>query len=235
MKPNNLKNISIIIPVLNEEDHIGLLLHYLKRYYSPTTVKEILIVDGGSKDDTIKIAREFGIRVIPSEKGRAKQMNLGAIHAQGDVFYFLHVDTFPPKKFDYFVLDAINKGYEAGCFRIKFDNNSWFLQFFSWFSRINHKICRGGDQSLFITKSLFQKTGGFNEDYRVYEDNEFIGRLYKKTSFKILPQHVRTSARKYEEKGMVKLQYHFGVIHIKNYLGAEPDKLYQYYKRNIPL
>ena len=87
--------------------------------------------------------------------------------------------------------------------------------------------------TLFISIELFKKTKGFNEDYIVFEDNEFIGRLYKKASFKILPFHVKTSARKYRKHGVVKLQYHFGVIHLKNYLGAGPEKLYDYYKRKI--
>ena len=102
-------------------------------------------------------------------------------------------------------------------------------------SRINIKICRGGDQSLFITKNLFEKSGRFNEDYLVYEDNEFIGRLYKIVPFKILPHYVKTSARRYEERGKMTLQYHFGIIHLKNYFGAGPEKLYDYYKRKIAI
>ena len=74
---------------------------------------------------------------------------------------------------------------------------------------------------------------GFNENYRVYEDSEFIGRLYKMTHFKVLRQRVITSARKYEQRGTVKLQFHFGVIHLKNLMGAGPDNLYKYYRRKI--
>jgi predicted glycosyltransferase involved in capsule biosynthesis len=149
------------------------------------------------------------------------------------VLYFLHADTFPPKNFDKIILSAIQKGNETGCFRMKFDSESKFLSFFSWFSRINHKICRGGDQSLFITKELFIRSGGYDESYKIYEDNEFIGRLYKLTNFIILPDQVRTSARKYEQIGKFKLQFYFGIIHLKNYLGANPEQLYQYYKRKI--
>ncbi|NNL01967.1 MAG: glycosyl transferase family 2, partial [Eudoraea sp.] len=91
----------------------------------------------------------------------------------------------------------------------------------------------GGDQSLFITRELFNTSGGYNESYKIYEDNEFIGRLYKLTNFIILPDQVRTSARKYEQIGNLKLQFYFGIIHLKNYLGADPEQLYQYYKRKI--
>lgn len=233
MRSDNPRNISIIIPVLNEEPHIGVLLSHIKKCGDHKIINEILVVDGGSSDRTKAIAAAMGAEVLQSAKGRAKQMNYGAKRAKSTLLYFLHADTLPPENFDNIILDAVKKGHEAGCFRMKFDHSSWFLRFFSWFSRLNHKICRGGDQSLFITRELFQNTGGFNEAYIIYEDNEFMGRLYEVTDFKILPQCVQTSARKYKEKGLVKLQYHFGIIHLKKFLGAGPDQLYDYYRRNI--
>ena len=232
MKPSS-KQISIIIPVLNEEGCIGGTLNYLRKNSSVETIKEILVVDGGSTDKTVEIAEAFGAKVISSPRGRAKQMNLGAKNAKGEVLYFLHVDTLPPKKFDYNILEAIEDGHKTGCFQMKFDSDSRFLRFFAWFTRVNIKLCRGGDQSLFITKALFEKSRGFDENYVVYEDNEFIGRLYGMEPFKILPRHVMTSARRYEERGEVVLQYHFGMIHLKNYLGAGPEQLYDYYRRKI--
>ncbi|MEX0290615.1 MAG: TIGR04283 family arsenosugar biosynthesis glycosyltransferase [Flavobacteriaceae bacterium] len=232
MKKSNPR-ISIIIPVLNEEACILRVLQYLEEHSNPNNIKEILVIDGGSRDNTANLAMEQGASVINSPKGRAKQMNRGAKNASGDILYFLHVDTLPPKHFDESILRAIEEDHEVGCFQMRFDSDSRFLSFFAWFTRINHTLCRGGDQSLFITKELFFKAKGFNEDYIVYEDNEFIGRLYKKTYFKILPQRVQTSARRYEERGMVQLQYHFGMIHLNHYLGAGPEKLYQYYRRNV--
>lgn len=227
--------ISIIIPTLNEHICIAPLLTYLNENSSAKNIREILVVDGGSMDDTIEIASDFGAIVLQSEKGRAKQMNFGARKAKGKILYFLHADTLPPKDFDTLILESVSKRHEAGCFRMKFDTSNGFLSFFSWFSRINHKICRGGDQSLYVTKRLFRKTKGFNEAYMVYEDTEFIGRLYQKSDFKVLRQRVVTSARKYKQKGTVKLQYHFGIIHLKNILGAGPEELYDYYKRKIAL
>ncbi|MFS4468583.1 TIGR04283 family arsenosugar biosynthesis glycosyltransferase [Maribacter sp. 2210JD10-5] len=229
----SVPKISIIIPVLNEAAYIKKVLFSIQEHSSSGQIAEILVIDGGSTDDTIKEARSFGVTVVSSPKGRGKQMNLGARLAKGDILYFLHVDTLPPAAFDRSILKAYSDGYQVGCFQMKFDSRSLFLRVFSWFTKLNHKICRGGDQSLFITKKLFEKAGGFNEDYKIYEDNEFIGRIYKMSPFKILPEYVRTSARRYEEKGMVSLQCHFGVIHLKHYFGAAPDDLYQYYKRKI--
>lgn len=227
--------ISIIIPTLNEAIHIAPLLTYLQENSSVKNILEILVVDGGSTDDTLEMASDLGAIPFQSEKGRAKQMNFGALKAKGKILYFLHADTLPPKDFDTFILASVGNGIEAGCFRMEFDTSDWFLSFFSWFSRINHKICRGGDQSLYVTKRLFKNTKGFNEDYVIYEDSEFIGRLYKNSDFKVLPQRVVTSARRYKQKGALKLQYHFGVIHLKNKMGAGPEELYEYYKRKIAL
>jgi len=233
MKLSNKPSISIIIPVLNEESSIVKLLEYIRENSSNANIKEILVVDGGSTDGTKEVASKYDVLILHSEKGRARQMNLGANKAKGKVLYFLHADTFPPKNFDKIILSAVQKGNETGCFRMKFDSDSKFLSFFSWFSRINHKICRGGDQSLFITKELFNTSGGYDESYKIYEDNEFIGRLYNLTNFIILPDQVRTSARKYEQIGKFKLQFYFGIIHLKNYLGADPEQLYRYYKSKV--
>ncbi|MFS4454770.1 TIGR04283 family arsenosugar biosynthesis glycosyltransferase [Maribacter sp. 2304DJ31-5] len=232
MKLNSPK-ISIIIPVLNEADYIGKIIQYLKINSSPQNIQEILIVDGGSTDNTVNVVLDTGVSVLHSEKGRAKQLNLGAKYAQGEILYFLHVDTLPPRNFDENIIQGVLEGNHMGCFKMKFDSNSLFLRFFAWFSRVNHKLCRGGDQSLFLTKRLFEKSGGFNEDYIVYEDNEFINRLYKLGPFKVLPRHVKTSARRYEERGTIPLQCHFGMIHLKHYLGAAPDDLHQYYLKHI--
>ncbi|WP_158974487.1 TIGR04283 family arsenosugar biosynthesis glycosyltransferase [Cellulophaga sp. L1A9] len=232
MKSSNPK-ISIIIPVLNEEQCIGKILNYLTIHSSPEHIEEILIIDGGSTDKTTQIALENGARVVHSSKGRAKQLNTGAKFAKGAILYFLHVDTFPPKNFETLIIKEVQKENKVGCFQLKFDTNSTFLNFFGWLTRLNLSICRGGDQSLYITKKLFLQTDGFNEDYIIYEDNEFIRRVYKLSNFTVLPFQVKTSTRRYDEKGKIILQYHFGVIHLKNYLGAGPEKLYDYYRRKI--
>lgn len=233
MKPAENPHISIIIPVLNEAGNLRSLKIQLESQAHSYESLEILLIDGGSTDDTRSIATDLDFKVISSHKGRAKQMNRGAALASADILYFLHADTLPPKNFDLSIRDSVTNGNKAGCFRMRFDSESPFLKFFSWFSRLNHRLCRGGDQSLFISKDLFYQLGGFDESYTVYEDSEFINRIYKQSTFKILPESVVTSARKYEDRGELALQYHFGVIHLKNYLGAGPEQLYEYYKKNI--
>ena len=240
MGPLNSKyTISIIIPVYNEAETIGSLLHYLLQNIKTPHLAEILVVDGGSGDGTQKIVTEiarsvsFSIELVTSQKGRAVQMNTGAAQANGNILYFLHADTFPPKGFDAALINQVEKGNKAGCFRMKFDGNHLLLRCTQWFTRFNFKLCRGGDQSLFVTKILFYSLKGFDENYVVFEDCEFINRLYDHGHFTVIPDHVVTSARKYQKMGTWRLQYHFSVIHIKYWMGVRYDGLHHYYQKHI--
>jgi rSAM/selenodomain-associated transferase 2 len=231
--------ISIIIPVLNEATTIETLLVHIAETASEGNISEILVVDGGSTDNTKDLVIHYSeksslkVQLITSEKGRAKQMNIGARNATGTVLYFLHADSFPPKDFDSFIISEVEKGNNAGCFRMKFNTNHPLLQFSQWFTQFNFKFCRGGDQSLFITKNIFRELDGFNESYIIYEDCDIINRLYDTYHFTIIPKYIITSSRKYSQIGTWKLQYHFAIIHLKYKLKASPDALFQYYKKHI--
>ena len=226
--------ISIIIPTYNEENYIRLTLTHVTEASTDKYVKEIIIVDGGSTDNTINIASEFkNVKVVSSPKGRAKQLNAGAKVACGKILYFLHADSFPPKCFDKLVVQAIDKGF-AGCFRLKFENPSHFiLRISQWATRLNFLLFRGGDQSLFIKKTAFNYINGFNENFIIYEDMEFINRIYKQFDFKIIKDYVVTSERKFIENGVFYLHFHFLMIHIKYFLGATPQQLHNYYSKYV--
>lgn len=226
--------ISIIIPVYNEVHRIGNFLKQLERKIYNIENIEILVVDGGSSDGSqSKITQTDHLKLIHSEKGRAKQLNAGAQTAKGLLLYFLHCDSYPPQYFDRLIVQAFENGDYAGCFRLKFDWNHPVLMISQWFTRFNHISCRGGDQSLFITKILFDEIKGFDEQYIIYEDNEIISRLYKRKQFVVLPEYVITSARRYKENGVYNLQYHFSIIHLKRNLGHSAESMLEYYKRNI--
>ncbi len=234
MEFEQLMTISVIIPVLNEENSIAKLLEYLLEIQNPKFTKEIIVVDGGSTDATLEVLKTYPrIKVIHSQKGRAIQMNAGAKFSTSDILYFLHCDTFPPKDFDSEINTKVQNRNHSGCFKMKFDSNHIVLKVSQWFTQFNHKSCRGGDQSLFVERNLFEKLNGFNENLTIYEDNEFISRLYKNSIFTIIQKTVVTSARKYHKNGVCKLQFHFLVIHLLNFMGYSNSSLQKYYSKNI--
>ncbi|AFL80187.1 glycosyl transferase [Aequorivita sublithincola DSM 14238] len=244
--------LSIIIPVLNEAETIEKLLSHLSENLSGKNSAEIILVDGGSTDNTkelitdfaksasspvrfLKPDRAFSIQVISSEKGRAKQMNKGATEASGEILYFLHADSFPPKNFDSYIISEVEKGNPAGCFRMKFDHTHWWLQLAGWLTQFSWRASRGGDQSQFITKQLFNEIGGFDETFIIYEDNILINELYERKKFVVIQQWLTTSARLYKQKGIWTLQYHFLIIYVKKWFGADADELYNYYLNHIKI
>src|SRR5690606_27888851 len=234
--------LSIIIPVLNEAETIAELLIHLSENLSGENETELILVDGGSTDGTQEIISAFEhtgfskpVRFIEFEKGRAKQMNRGAQAASDDILYFLHADSFPPKNFDKYIISEVKKGNPAGCFRMKFDHNHWWLRLAGWLTQFHWRACRGGDQSQFITKALFDEIGGFDETYTIYEDNILINELYERNKFVVIQQQITTSARLYRQKGVWTLQYHFWTIYVKRWFGADADELYNYYLKNIKL
>ncbi len=236
--------ISIVIPILNEAETIKKLLHHLTNHSSEKNIADIIVVDGGSLDGSQGIVKSFAssgnmktdhsnIHLIHSKKGRAKQMNAGAKISTGNILYFLHADSFPPKNFDQFIIDEIERGNLAGCFKMKFDHDHWWLRLASWLTQFQWRACRGGDQSQFITKPLFESLGNFNETFIIYEDNDLINKLYAIDEFIVIQEWLTTSARRYEDNGIWKLQYHFWTIYVKKWFGASAENLHDYYLKHI--
>ncbi|WP_442846592.1 TIGR04283 family arsenosugar biosynthesis glycosyltransferase [Leeuwenhoekiella sp. H156] len=227
--------LSIIIPVYNESENLPVLLEHLLRSAKAPDLMEILVVDGGSTDDTralgekFKAANRVNIQLLQSGKGRAKQMNTGARAARGSILYFLHADSFPPKHFDRYIRDEVEKGNPAGCFKMQFDSKHWWLRLASYLTRFSWRASRGGDQSQFINRELFDEIGGYDESYVIYEDNILINELYARNKFVVIQQPLKSSARMYEKYGVWYVQYHFWSIYVKKWMGASAEELHAYY------
>lgn len=224
--------ISIIIPTYNEEAGIARTLENLLAVTGRYDDVEIIVCDAGS-DRTAEIVLTFPVTLCLSEKGRARQMNAGARLARHHTLYFLHADTLPPDSVADDILEAIGSGKEAGCFQMQFDDPHPIMTLFGWFTRVPLSICRGGDQSLFITRELFDAIGGFDERMLVMEDIDIILRIERKSTFHILDSSVVTSARKYHKNGILRLQAIFGAIHLMYALGYDQESIISYYQENI--
>lgn len=198
------KTITVIIPTLNEAQNIKRLLKHLKDGGDESV--EIIVVDANSADGTAAVARASGAIVIECQQAsRAHQMNLGAQAAQGEILYFVHADAIPPNSYRKDIVAAVERGSQFGCYRFKFESKSPLLAINSFFTRFKFLWCRGGDQTLFIRKDIFEKEGGFDEYYIIMEDYDLIIRLWKKYTFTIIPKSVAVSARKYQHNGYLQV------------------------------
>ena len=226
--------LSIIIPCYNEASTIAKCIEGIKNSASNHTDLEIIVVDGNSIDGTIHILKTLPVTTIFSTtRGRAKQLNIGAQVASGEILYFLHADTLPPPHFDLLILEANNSKIDAGCFRLKFDHKHWFLKANAWFTRFNFDSFRFGDQSLFINKMAFVDIGGFNEASLVFEDQEIIKRIRQYYIFKVLRQCVISSARMYLKNGIYFTQLYYFYLFVLYQCGASQALILSKYRRNL--
>lgn len=226
--------ISVIIPVYNEAGVIGRTVQHLLSAQHNGELKEVIVVDGGSTDGSQQEATNAGAMVIRSaKKGRATQMNEGASKATGSILYFLHADSLPPPMFSTDIMEAFDQGYRAGCYRLRFDVEHWFLRANSWFTRFDVNAFRFGDQSLFVTREVFFQAGEFCEKHLVMEDQEIIKRLRRHGNFIVLQKEVITSARKYVSNGVFRMQGVFYLIYVMYHLGYSQDRLIETFRRLV--
>lgn len=223
--------ISIIIPTLNEEENIKRLLNYLTSLPHQHFLHEIIVSDGGSKDDTVSQAQRLGAKVIRApSKGRAVQMNFGSEKANGDILYFVHADVLPPKSCLNDIVNAIQSGHCMGCFAYDFDSDSTMLKLNAFLTTFNWLASGGGDQTFYIPKKTFEELDRFDENLPIMEDFEFVKRAKKKYPFHLLPQKALVSARKYEHNHYLKVQIVNILVFGLFKMGVSPYKLAKWYR-----
>ena len=222
--------ISVIIPTYKEAANITRVVEDLRRY-DPNCAVEVLVVDANSPDGTAEVARRVGATVLQSPKpGRAAQMNFGAAQASGDILYFVHADVGIHPDYVATIQAAVAQGHEAGCYRFRFDSRHPLLRINSYGTRFPGIMSRGGDQTLFITRTLFQRLGGFDEQFVIMEDFDIIVRIRRVASFAIIPQDVLVSARKYETNGWLRVQLANLTAFSLFFLKVSPGRIARTYK-----
>lgn len=226
-------DISIIVPVYNEAVHIGSLVALLLKHQSGYMI-EVIVADGGSTDETVQSARRAGAVVVECpEQGRSAQMNYGASKSSGNLLYFVHADTKPPVSYAQDIMNATQEGFELGRYQTKFDSKSLLLKLNAWFTRFDLFMCYGGDQTLFITRLLFEKLAGFKADMLIMEEYELVSRARNYAKYKIMRGKVFISARKYEKNSWFEVQQ-ANYTMIKMYKRHLPQAtLKAYYKNQL--
>lgn len=220
--------ISVIVPVFNEASTIE---SNLKRLSMMKGQYEIIVVDGGSADDTVKLASKY-CEVLISEKGRANQMNAGAAIANGDILWFVHSDSLVSDSSIQAIESACIEGYDGGCFSLYFHdyrslNAKWLALTSNMRAKYLHLMF--GDQGIFVKKDIFNHLKGYTVQ-PIMEDWEFSKRLTLEYPVKVLRMRIGTSGRRFKEGGFFRTLLKMHWIKWKYIRGTSPNDLIKLYK-----
>ena len=223
--------LSIIIPSLNEAGNIVTSLEPLQRLRSNN--HEIILVDGGSSDNTVELAHPLATKIVYSRKGRARQMNTGAEEAFGDVFWFLHADTIVPENADQLIEQALNDKY-WGRFNIRLSGKSFLFRIIE--RMVNVRSCftgiATGDQGIFIKREAFNKINAY-PDIPLMEDIEIskrLRRIYGRPA--CVSEKLLTSSRRWEKHGIFKTVFLMWWLRLSYFFGISAEKISRAYKDN---
>lgn len=225
MKPQ----LSIIIPVVNEAGQLAAKLQALQVLRNRC---QLLLVDGGSDDGSAQIAEPLVDQVLPSPRGRARQMNCGAAGAQADVLLFLHADTRLPDNAVNLIIQAIDNGYHWGRFDVSFDNTQPIFRLIAFMMNRRSRLTgiATGDQALFMTRQAFQAVAGF-PDIALMEDIAVSTRLKKLGRPCCIDAKVVTSARRWQQQGIFRTILLMWLLRLRYFFGADPNDLAARYYR----
>ncbi|MGY2491805.1 TIGR04283 family arsenosugar biosynthesis glycosyltransferase [Cupriavidus sp. CP313] len=225
MKPR----LSIIIPALNEAAGIADTLREL----TPLRARgvEVIVVDGGSEDDTRDLSAPLADRLVKAPRGRARQLNDGAAHASGETLLFLHADTLLPERADTLLLAAVGRGAIWGRFDVRIAGRAKSLRIVAAMMNLRSRLSgiATGDQAIFVRRAWFERIGGF-PDQPLMEDIALSQRLRAIARPACLAPRVTTSGRRWESRGVwrtILLMWH---LRWRYWRGESPDALAEAYR-----
>ncbi len=226
-------SLSIVVPTLNEAQGIVSFLRPLQRLRERGV--ELILVDGGSGDDTVAAASPLVDRMLSSKRGRALQMNTGAEYASGDVLLFLHADTGLPDDAVRLIFDGLHEtGCRWGRFDITLSGASPMLRVVEWTMNLRSRLTgiATGDQGLFVERRLFDKIGGF-PSIALMEDVALSATLKRHGRPLCVSQRIVASSRRWEKHGIWRTIALMWRLRLAYFLGAKSKRLAEiYYGRN---
>jgi len=220
--------IAVIIPARNEAASIECALSNLQGWRQRG--HQVIVVDGDSTDATAEIARTLADRVIVSEPGRARQMNMGAESADADILLFLHADTLIDTTADRYIIDAVSNGCSWGRFNVSFNTNALIFKIIAF--AMNLRSCVSsiatGDQAIFIERALFSQVGRYPLQ-PLMEDIQLSINLRRHQRACCLPVRVVTSARRWQQKGVIRTIILMWGLRLGYFVGLSAERLKRWY------
>jgi rSAM/selenodomain-associated transferase 2 len=224
--------LSIIIPCLDEQEGIAATLAAL----APLRARgaEVIVADGGSRDDTVARATPLADLVITAPRGRARQMNAGAMRARGEILLFLHADSLLPDAADLLIVDGLKRSRRGwGRFDVAIAGRHPLLRVVERLMNLRSRLTgiATGDQAIFVTRSLFTAAGDY-PDIALMEDVELSKRLKRFGPPLCLNHRLTTSGRRWEKHGVLRTIVLMWRLRLAYWLGADPAKLSVRYDRS---
>ncbi len=219
-------SISIIIPTLNESAGIA---EAVQRALA-LGGREVIVVDGGSTDGTVDLARD-ATRVLSTAPGRARQQNAGAAVATGDILLFLHADCWlEPGSLSEIAAALADPARVGGCFGQQIEATGRKYRWLEWGNalRVRWWTLAYGDQAIFVRKSVFEELGGF-PDLKLMEDLFFMRTLRKRGRFALLPPLLHVSARRWQKHGVIRQTVRNWLLTLAAHWGVSPNTLARFY------
>ena len=231
-KDTHTRRLSIIVPTLNEAGTIGECIAAARKACGSP---EIIVVDGGSTDETLLLAKNANVVTISAPRGRAAQMNAGAENATGDIYIFLHADTRLPLDAASLISDSLERGGVWGRFDIRIFPSHWLLRIVSLMMNLRSRVTgiATGDQAIFVRREIFEKVGGFPM-IPLMEDIALSMRLKNIRRPVCISNPVVTSARRWQKNGMARTIFLMWNLRLAFFLGASPQNLARRYRRSDP-